>query len=293
MESVERFDWLIFIVGTFLAYTLVKHFLAFPAPLAWRILVPILALPIFFALRREYAWYVEGALWALGIVLGLLGSGLHKAMQSAEQDSIDKRAADVLTAVRSGKGATPPRFSLYLRSFQLTRRLTTQDMDRHMSGSPPTHIDFETVLRDALKPIAPMLAIGASDIDSGAAKLHASEERWRSDFCDLANAAVVVLLVPGDTPGTTWETEWILDNQHLSKCIFVMPMSPTTRLSYAPSWNKVRAALQAVGLELPAYDERGALLRFDDSRRLVASVELPKTIVTVQKLRSAVEEALP
>jgi hypothetical protein len=290
VATVGPADGLIFVVATYLAYTAAKHFLSYSASVAWRLLAGVFALPIYFALTRDYAWYVESALWALGIFLTLVGIGLRNTMIRRKQETADEQAAHILKALRAGT-EPKPRFSLYLRSFELTRRLTTQDMDLHSPGSPPTHVDFETLLRDAMKPIAPLLAIGSSDIDSGAMKLQTSNESWQGAFRQLAREATVIFLVPGDTGGTMFEAQWLLKNGLIPKCIFVMPMSPTERLSYAQNWRDVVVALDK--LEFPAYNKQGAFLKFNASGELIAQVSLPQTIVTPQSLRAAIKRMMP
>jgi hypothetical protein len=88
-----------------------------------------------------------------------------------------------------------------------------------------------------------------------------------------------------------FEAQWLLKNGLIPKCIFVMPMSPTERLSYAQNWRDVVVALDK--LEIPAYNKQGAFLRFNADGKLIAQIPLPQPIVTPQGLRATIKRMMP
>jgi hypothetical protein len=264
-------------------------------PLGAAIILPWLSLPIFFAVRRELGFWPEAGLWLLGIFASLVGYGVNEAAKGERQRRRDDIPSAILRALRSSTQLPVDRYAVYARPFDSTDQLTTQNMDVQAGGGgqQPTHVDLETKLTRALEPYLPVVALGRpGEMVGVSGRVRTSESEWQDAFALLAANAVLILVLPSRHLGTRWEMEWLL-NKARDQCIFIMPMSPTPRLSYRDNWEEVKVSLKELGVELPIYQNRGALFRLDSEGHPTAVADLPGWPVTIPSLRRALVTAAP
>lgn len=98
-------------------------------------------------------------------------------------------------------------FSLYLRSFNA-------DYDK-----------MEKKLCYTINNLFPMYAIGDPNSilqPNGAERIYATDEQWKDVVNDLSNKSKLVLIRIGQTEGTKWEMNQLIDNDFLRKTIFAV-----------------------------------------------------------------------
>jgi len=158
---------------------------------------------------------------------------LDSAVRRFEQRGV-QAARDALAA------ATPSSYFLYLRPFATTgrvpilRKRVNVDM-RRMSPLRPRSTpdlqymggvwdDLETVLAEAVRPIAPLIGLGRPGEQVGMGRIETSEENWRKEFHRLAQGARAILLVPSLDQGTWYEFATIRRDRALRrKTVLVIP----------------------------------------------------------------------
>lgn len=203
-------------------------------------------------------------------------------------------------------------YSVYLRPFDLGDHLPTQspgggDFD------PKEHVDLETLLAAAMKPLAPMVALGPVDVASGAGRISSPDDEWKNRVATLVAHAYCVLVIPS-LGGTLWELSFLKEKGYLSKCLWIMPETITaggwqfgSELPYQAfhyyeqkgynlvgSWAKVQQAAMDLGIFLPAYDPAGMAFLVDDEGEVAASVplSLSRTLLKARRVRQACTKLL-
>ena len=127
-------------------------------------------------------------------------------------------------------------------------------------------IELEAVFTTSLD--WPAIALGEPGENVGAGRVKVEEQSWQRDFRKLAGHAIGVLVVPSYRSGTKWEIEWLKEQGLLSRCIFVMPPKlEFGGIDIDAEWTRAVEELQHMGLQLPDYDKKGALVRLDASGR--------------------------
>ena len=275
-DVLSSLDWLFFVLIFAAIYSVADRWVGYPFPLHARILVPLFGLPSYFASTREFGVWGERALWTFGILSGLVGIGIHRAAKEDAQRKRDETSLAVLKALRSSTPLPVKRFAVYARPFNSTDQLTTQNMDlAWIPGQTPTHIDLETKLTRALQGRLHTVALGRPGEMMGSGRIDVAESEWQSAFVLLASNAALVLLLPSSRAGTHWETEWLLKNAR-DRLLLIMPMSPTPSQSYRGEWEKAGVTLSQIGVELPPYDDRGAIFRINSEGKPIAITRLPR-----------------
>lgn len=194
---------------------------------------------------------VVSAYFALSVYIGLAYDRYHRVErweQFRVQRRRDARAAGILAAARSGGDGL--RYSLWLRPFLSTGRIRIIAKSRYVKlkhedeSKGGYHIyfgDFETVLAEAVEPIAPLVALGDDGEQVGAGRVKVGETEWQDTFVLLASRAHSIFLMPSLRPGTQWELNYTLNTPEvLRKCVFVLP--PDYRLQ-----GRVRAKFEVPG----------------------------------------------
>jgi hypothetical protein len=91
-----------------------------------------------------------------------------------------------------------------------------------------------------------------------------SDADWRKIFDVLKEGAKLIIVVPEDSPSLREEISSLVDTPLIAKCVFLMP--PSSRHEAARSGMTRRARWEQsrrnLAVELPEYDENGALLNF-------------------------------
>ncbi|WP_328719324.1 hypothetical protein OHT52_07340 [Streptomyces sp. NBC_00247] len=126
----------------------------------------------------------------------------------------------------------PGTFTLYLRPFKEDQAHTALKEDMHMGGDPLSRTadplggllflpvsnrDEEEHIADALKPIGPLVAVGAPGEFlpfAGAVRMYLPQDSWHEEVSQLIARARLVTLTLGSSKGTVWE---------LSESIRILP----------------------------------------------------------------------
>lgn len=163
---------------------------------------------------------------------------------------------------------------LLLRSFTETSTRTPQEW-KHSAlgaggwGAAVSRLDY---LSDAVEGIGCLLALGPRSSVSEALRyvyLASPALGWEERFQYLANSALLILLLPGVTPGLKTERDVLREARLLEKTIVFMP--PTTRIpkkkwyrypglfAAMTQWEEARRHWNVSGFALPNY-QRGGLV---------------------------------
>ena len=256
-------------------------------------------------------WYVKALLLIVGSGFMSIANAASRADQAREQRRRDRAAEALLADVADPRVEVRP-FSLYLRPFASTDRLPAQpvpDDDLAAGDSFPTHLDVESLLARGLRKDCPLIALGREgEMREGAGRVRVADDRWRDAVAHLAARATFQVIVPSANPGTLWELERLVRDEHLAKTLFVMP----EELSQAPSgvwttteddrpfdagvrryrgedhvydfageWAAATERAEPLGIHLPPYARAGALFVLDPSSgRLARSAPLALSVLT-------------
>jgi hypothetical protein len=120
------------------------------------------------------------------------------------------------------------------------------------------------------------------------------------------------MVLPSGHGSTLQEIEWLVSNDQLRKCIFVMPETMDGQgvsvglpeislarheiryLDHARGWEQARQALKDQ-IALPVYDARGALfmMGLEGAPMKLRYLELSRSVLRVRKLRQLLQEFIP
>lgn len=223
--------------------------------------------------RAESIWSFF-CCWTTGSVfLRLLSPLINKIELDVRQAFRNARAEQI------GNGESGA-FVLFLRPFAVDDKLGLLGVSAKWGGA-----DLESLIGYASKPVGSLIAFGREDDCFGAGRLEAGEEGWYYKFISLANRARLIVVIPSANKGTADEIRWIIGDSALEKTIFVMP--PTTQLNflehehsagntrtYADQWKDATKVYLASDLDLPPYNENGALFMIDHDRRVADLLNL-------------------
>jgi hypothetical protein len=175
---------------------------------------------------------------------------------------------------KSSGAANGIRFALFLRPFSSNRRLTIGNPYRTLSYLWPAsmseeeNIDLETLLADAFRADG-LICLGKHGEAIGAGRIEVSDSEWQADVKKLVARAAVVLVVPSTSEGTMWEINYLKENGHLPKSIFVMP--PKADPGFEISWHGMVGHLP---IWVPVYSRSGMLYKVDANGKMLLSVDL-------------------
>jgi len=177
-------------------------------------------------------------------------------------------------STRSAPPSENPRFSLFLRPFSVTRKLSVPNPNHKFNFLWPdavgelSVVDLETLLSDAFTLDAPLIGLGKPGEATGAGRIETSEEVWQREIKKLAFAAESILVIPSISEGTRWEIEFLKESHLLSKCIFVMPPQ---RIDITKS---SESAIGKLPIWVPSYNEKGMLYTVDSKGGVSATAGL-------------------
>ncbi len=148
---------------------------------------------------------------------------------------------------------------LYAKNYQVL-------LDDHEGDDDPTvdftrgvdRYDVEEELADAIDSRAMFVAIGNKRASYGAAKILVEDDGWKALFNRLADAAFLILMMPGPSSSVLWEvTRLFEDPRLLKRTVFVMP-----RGMNAKRWAEIAGMISArLGVALPEYQTAGCYFR--------------------------------
>jgi hypothetical protein len=217
-----------------------------------------------------------------------------------EQRYRDRQAERAFQRLRAGKPTS--KFLLYLRPFEITGavRLYNQEslqkakrglrdtefrsaenpqarmVEKPILAFPTLHLiggersndddnpDFEALLENGARGIAPMLALGRPGEALGTGRILLGEEEeddWRTAIKALGARAAGFIVAPALNAGTRWELEWLKSEHSFRNCIFIMP-GAQPGFDGASHWAKLRGELTSV-MPLPRFAGPPALFCYD------------------------------
>ncbi len=227
-------------------------------------------------------------LFIVAMVAGMYGAQVFYELDGwLEQRGRDVTADQVWSALKTGRPPPHP-FTLYLRPFASTDHIGTEVERfvrmRPVAGGPTIlamgsdRLEFESILERALRPIGPLVALGAPLEHMGAGRIRVDDSQWQDAIERLMEAARLIVLLPSSRPGTTWEVRTLLSAGRLAKTIVVDPPDHLGRSDrdYDPSaeWQEVRQAFASEGYAMPEDDPEGLLLYFGNQTTPVRSAKI-------------------
>jgi hypothetical protein len=236
-----------------------------------------------FFLAAEWIKFIA---WRVALLFGLvlsvllvipplvagLGRLIHRHNQRQAHAWRTQRANSIVGQLDDGQR---PAYCLYLRPFLTSDALQIANSRFHRKYFPSMdrffgrRIDLETVLAMALeRKTYPLIAIGDTGFQVGAAKITTSDENWQEMFAKLANDAAAVVIVPLPRPSTLWELDHLIQSESLlRKTLFIMPMRMRSGVQerLEPLWHDMHVQLQQRGIIFPAFTARGAIFCMSDA----------------------------
>ena len=145
---------------------------------------------------------------------------------------------------------------LYLRSFVASPHLPRVVVE------PWGLLDLEELLACRLDR-SPLIALGNPELERfGPGRAQTTDKHWRKVLRALAMEAQMLLVIPAQTQGTSWEIEWVVTNKFLHKTCFVMPPpGPGDETWWADTWRELKTWSARLGVNLPEYTPQGCLFR--------------------------------
>lgn len=211
-----------------------------------------LAWACFLVLRAVGVELLPSALVATAV--GSLAGPISWLGRSWRQSERDEEASELLRAIEQD-GACP-NFSLYLRSFIVTGKMPTLYQEHGSTWYHDDQSDLETLLAEAVEPIAPLVALGKPGEHFGAGRIQTTDADWRRLVELLASKSRWVFLIPSATEGVLWEVNWLRAHKLLPKTIFLVGDVKKATASASASlldWATVRKEFAAKGMELPGF----------------------------------------
>jgi hypothetical protein len=237
--------------------------------------------------QSAFRYPIQTAIWA-GLPIAALGLLARNWEAGRRQQNRDRMAGEILD--RIGRGESP-RFSLYLRTFGVTGELPTGQQPLE-TVSPLLHgpiLDFETLLAEAVEPVAPLVGLGQPGEHLGAGRIRTDDTAWQDFVLRLATRAELILVIPSGRPGTAWELKTLAGGDLWKKSVYLMP--PGLAGTYPETWNADRARLAADGVSIPEYSPWGMAFALDSNGAECCRVNFVResTAMTAAALRESIE----
>ena len=235
-----------------------------------------------------------GVVIVLALVFLAFGTWLRGRILKLRQADNDRVAQRIMSELRADPAATVGDFYLYLRAFETTGRLRVPLYLRLRKISVGliqlVTNDTESYVSDAVRKIAPLIALGRPGEAVGAGRIVTEDANWMADALILMKRAKAIFLVPSSRPGTVWEIETLKREGLLSKVIFIMPPRTKGELDTKERWEAARQALASHGIEAPEHQERGLLFEVGADGK-VSNVE-PMLLASVRQVRKSMKRIM-
>jgi hypothetical protein len=184
----------------------------------------------------------------------LVGAGL---VYFRRKDEYDDRATDIIGVDRKADSITKP-FVLFLRPFQLDKIEADNPRISSMASMfvpfyrmmQPSTVSIDDAIRFAIPDSLELIAVSKNE-DLGAIKLESDDNNWTDMVTSLALSARIIIIIPGNRPGTIWEMQRIRELGLLQKCLFILTPSPLMMALPEISFDQVKAAFNAAEINLP------------------------------------------
>jgi hypothetical protein len=226
----------------------------------------------------------KGALPFLGssFALFVIATAAYLVFLRVAQKTAGQELQQQLTSGELLGDKTTP-LILFLRSFDvaksnLAERLMSAIMSvlflsmEYWDGAveQTARYDVDEKLDDAIGAHGRLVAIGNKQVSYGSAKLTVRDEDWQSVFHGLAEAAQLIVMLPGPSASVLWEISQLVSQRSaLAKTVFVMPRN------HPVGWSKVMAsAATDLAINLPTYRAKGCYFLIDVADHSISAVEL-------------------
>jgi tetratricopeptide (TPR) repeat protein len=123
----------------------------------------------------------------------------------------------------------------------------------------PETFTIEAALYRVLGPSLGFYTLGGRVEGFGGTRLFVlGGEGWQDAVKTQFATADLVIMLPHDSPGVKWEIEFLMSQQALPKCLFVMP--PISPVYDVPDlWDGAVKIMRDSGLNAPPFNEQGSL----------------------------------
>jgi hypothetical protein len=227
--------------------------------------------------------------WLVGVPLLLMALSLligapvwlYRRVARYRLRDRDAAARRVLEALRR-QDVPAPAFRLFLRPFVVYHReggllggkrgrnrygqrtaSVVERLAETLFGSPEDHLE-EAIAKGFHRDEMPLVALGDAR-NLGGGRIEVSDREWRAAALLLMRHAHQIIIIPSYRAGTLWEMEQILELDAVGRTICVMP--PHYHRRDEEEWAEVARTLIPIGIDLPPYQRRDALLFFPLERR--------------------------
>ncbi len=182
----------------------------------------------------------------------------------------DLRAETIYGTAREGHPTKA--YTLYLRPFASTDAIAETGMGMTIAPSAlgfglgalvGERFELEAQIEKAVRPLGPMIGLGAPLEHFGAGRVTVSEAEWRDAVKTLMKGASLIVMLPSSRPGTLEEIGYVLDSDIVKKTVFVdPPRAGAKKYRQADEWKKLQDAFKQRGFALPQEKSRAALMFF-------------------------------
>lgn len=197
------------------------------------------------------------------------------------QRARDLTAQSILEGLRR-RAAHVPKFTLYLRPFASTDVFDATEIPlmpafvpRGVGAAggafmlPPERFELEEQIARAIRPVGPLVALGAPLEHIGAGRILVGDHEWQDAIALLLQAAELIVLLPSSREGTLWEIGKVLTGDVIARTVVIDPPNGSVSgmtYDHANEWRAVREAFAARGYQLPADNAAGQLIFFGPER---------------------------
>lgn len=236
---------------------------------------------------EEGSWPELLLWWGPVALLSMTSLKIARSRALKEQSARDEFVKQIIRSVQAGMDQS---FSLYLRSFVITNRLAAPKvLSFHSDSTNFRWRDQEWLLADAMEPLLPMVALGSPGEAVGAGRLKTDDADWERVFLVFAEAATLIFLVPGSSPGLATEVADLHSRGLLAKTVFVMPAAGLfSRRTRTRDWESAAAIMAQVGIKLPEYHRRGMVFAYGGNFSDPVARRLPR-LLQPKRIRRTVE----
>ena len=258
--------------------SVVSYFGAGGAPFTWTRLLVHISMALFFQNVSAYL------------------SGVRQAQNQWQRDQDAREIARRKALETRGDDLIEP-FSLYARPFSFDGKLQTENpahapafmLSRYWLEDASAEIEAE--LGRAIWPEL-LVGLGTKDrMSPGAGRIRSPHAKWRREFKKLLAQCRRVFVVAAGRRNVLWEVLYVLRRGSSPKAIFVMPRVSDHPEKIREEWEHLRARIHRFGVEIPEYNEDGALFTMTAEGKVIRMVTFPKH--SFSGLAALIQELLP
>lgn len=184
------------------------------------------------------------------------------------QRARDLRAEAIFETLQ--RGEAPPPYTVYLRPFASTgafsQTFATAAIGPGALAGETT--ELEAQIERALRPLGPLVALGAPLEHIGAGRIKVADDAWQEAIKLLLSHARLIVMLPSSRAGTLHEIDMILSSDLIRRAVLIDPpnLGGSKLFNQAAEWSKVKEAFERHRFELPEDNKGGSLLFYGDGR---------------------------